>query len=92
MKSHEIKCEHCDFWVDSKTDICPNCKNNIRGEERKKNLERSNKPDPFKPRFIKINNYDNILIQFLKRIVQFGQLIFYAVVSFLIWVTTWAVG
>lgn len=92
MKSHEIKCEHCGYWTNSKIENCPNCNNKIRANDRKNDLERSKRPDPFKPRFIKIKDNDNLIIQFLKRIVQFGQLVFYAIVSFLIWVTTWAVG
>jgi hypothetical protein len=92
MGSHEIKCEHCNNWVSKKEKTCSFCHKNIREIDQKKDLERSNKPDPFKLRLIQINNSDNLLIQFLKRIVQFGQLIFYAVISFLIWITTWAVG
>jgi RNA polymerase subunit RPABC4/transcription elongation factor Spt4 len=92
MSDHQIKCEHCGSWVDANKETCEVCGKVLRAKDKSETLKRSKVPDPLKPQLIKIHDSDSAVMKFFKKLVQVGQLVFYAIVSFLIWVTSWAVG
>ena len=88
---HEIKCPRCTNWTPGHLEHCQHCQFLLREEELREQQQRSLKGD-LKPRLIEIPSSDPVIIKFGKHIVRFGQVIFYVIVSFLIWFTTWAVG
>lgn len=94
MEQHEIKCEHCGEWIDSKNEVCTYCGRTLREEERKQEKESLEKrlKDSLKPQLIEINKNDNFVIKSIKRMIRSGQIVFYAIVTFLIWFTSWAIG
>jgi len=92
MQDHQVKCEHCGEWVPVRYETCDHCGKVLRAKEKHEALQRKRLFDPLKPRFIEIRETDPAPLKLIKRMVQFGQLIFYAIISFLVWVTTWTVG
>ncbi len=87
MKQEKI-CPECSKWTPSKSAICDFCGAELFKKERllKESLEAQ--PDPFKIPLIKINEQDAYLIIFGKRIVQSVQIVFFGIISILIWIAS----
>jgi len=92
MKNHQIKCEHCSEWVSGKYEICENCGKTLRAKEKSEAMKASRVRDPLKPQLIEIYETDAPLIRVGKNIIRVGQIVLYAIIGFLVWITTWAVG
>lgn len=89
---HQIKCEHCGEWVDAKSEQCSYCGKTLREEEKKAASSSKRLKDSLEPQLITIYDDDNVFIKFFKRIIQLGQMTFYAIITFLVWVTSWTIG
>jgi primosomal protein N' len=87
MSKHERKCEHCGHWNDVELEKCESC-----GEEFnrvfKEDMEKLRKKKPFDIPVITIHPDDSPPFKFFKKIVQFHQLIFYAIIGFLVYLST----
>lgn len=92
MKNHQIKCEHCHSWVSAKYETCENCSKTLRAKEKSQALNSNKKRDSLKPDLIQIYEHDKPIVQVGKHIIRTGQIILYAIIGFLVWITTWAVG
>ena len=89
MRFHQKKCEHCGSWTDGKLHNCAFC-GGILDEEYKKENETRKLKIP-EPPLIKIYEDDGVILVALKRVVQFHQLLFYWIVSIVIYFITWVV-
>lgn len=89
MYHSEKKCEHCTMWTDGMLEKCQFCGLTLdfhfkkAGEKLKVNLP--------EPPVIKIYPTDSVFVVLIKRIVQFNQMVFYAIVSFVLWFISWVV-
>ena len=90
--SHQIKCEHCGEWTDPSLDKCTYCGKTLREEEKKVKASSNRLKDSLEPQLITINDDDHPIVKLFKRVVQLGQMIFYAIITFLVWVTSWTIG
>lgn len=89
MAYRERKCEHCNQWTDGNLDRCNYCGLVLDQETKKENEARKLKVP--EPPLIKINEDDHLLVKGFKRIVQFHQLVFYWIVTIVIYFITWVV-
>jgi len=87
MGFHQKKCEHCQMWTDGALHNCAFCGGVLDEVYKAENKARKLKL-PEKP-IIKIYPDDGIFTVVLKRIVQFNQLVFYWIVSIVIYFITW---
>ena len=90
---NEIKCRQCGTWTSSEHQVCSHCGFEFRAAAEKEREER--KPEAMKPLdipMIIIREEDHPLLKFVKKILRIPQLIFYSIVSFLVWMAVWAVG
>ena len=94
MEQHEVKCEHCGEWVSPKNETCSNCGKKLREKEKQKEQESKAKrlKDSLEPQLIEINEYDNLIVKFFKHIFRLGQMVFYAIITFLVWLSSWIIG
>ena len=86
--SREKSCPKCKEW-NLEVDIhCKVCGEELFKKERlvKEGLDAL--PDPFKLPIIKINSDDGYLMILGKRIIQSIQLMFFGIISFLIWIAS----
>lgn len=79
----EERCAKCNEYLDPKA-----------AEDQQKETERIAKEGKKGPVsfIVEIKPDDNLLIVTLKRLVQFGQLVFMAIVSFLLWLAAIVTG
>lgn len=89
---HQIKCEHCGEWVDAHLDQCNFCGKTLREEEKTAASSSNRLKDSLEPQLIPIHDDDSLVVKFFKRIFQLGQMIFYAIIAFLVWITSWTIG
>ena len=74
--------------MSSKLVHCSNCGYELCKKERITREAIEAKPDPFKIPFIPISTKDSYLIVFGKRIIQLVQLVFFGIISILIWIAS----
>ncbi|MDG1848988.1 MAG: hypothetical protein P8I82_00650 [Flavobacteriales bacterium] len=86
--SGEKSCPKCKQWNDTKDPYCVFCGAELFEKERrvKENLEAN--PDPFKVPLIKIDPKDGYLLVFGKRIIQLVQIVFFGILSLLLWIAS----
>ena len=84
----EKVCPNCDKWTSTKSSLCSYCGEELFKKERiiKESIEAQ--PDPFEIPLIKIHSKDGYLIVFGKRIIQSVQLVFFGIISILIWIAS----
>ena len=92
MKNHQIKCEHCEDWVRAKQETCESCGKTLRAREKSEALRKGKLRDPLRPQLISISEFDAPFIKVGKHVIRVGQIILYAFISFMVWMTTWTVG
>jgi len=83
--SAEKSCPKCKEWNAAIDVHCVSCGEELFKKERKVKEQIEAQPDPFKIPFIKINLKDGYLMIFGKRIIQTIQLVFFGILSILIW-------
>jgi len=86
--SAEKSCPKCKEWNQAVDIHCVSCGEELFKKERKVKEELDALPDPFKLPLIKINSEDGYLMIFGKRIIQSIQLVFFGILSFLIWIAS----
>jgi hypothetical protein len=74
--------------MSSKLVYCSNCGYELYEKERITRQAIEAQPDPFKIPFIPISTKDSYLIVFGKRIIQLVQLVFFGIISILIWIAS----
>jgi len=86
--SAEKSCPKCKEWNKAIDVHCISCGEELFKKERlvKESLEAQ--PDPFKTPLIQINPVDGYLMVFGKRIIQFIQIVFFGILSLLIWIAS----
>lgn len=86
---HQKKCEHCTLWTDGSKHHCAYCGGILDEKYKAENTARKlKKPEP---PIIKIYPEDGWFMVGFKRVVQFHQLVFYWIVSIVIYFITWVV-
>ena len=85
MFSEKI-CPKCKKWNKTQYLYCIKCGEELFKKERLQNESLKSKPDPFKIPLIKISSDDGYIVVFGKKIIQIIQLIFFGLISFLIWI------
>ena len=88
---HEIKCDRCNEWTPGHLEHCQNCGKLLRSEDKNELAERKKLGD-LKPKLIKIYPSDEWYITMGKHVIRFGQVLFYLIVSLVVWVTSWTIG
>ena len=88
---HEIKCDNCGEWTPGHLEYCRHCKSLLRAKDKFEHAERKKRGD-LKPRLIKIHPYEVWYIKIGKHAIRFGQVLFYLLVSLVVWVTSWTIG
>ncbi|WBO86386.1 hypothetical protein [Hymenobacter yonginensis] len=91
------KCPHCGFWSpwqQQATDRCERCglyldAPRMRSEQKRQEL--ADKPLPSFMR-LELKPDDGTVLRFFKHIVRGGQLVFGAIVSFLLWLVAMLAG
>lgn len=91
------KCPHCQQWSrwqHGPADRCEHCGELLDPRAQQSALEREElEQQKMPPMFlIEIKPDDNAAVRFFKTIVRGGQLVFAAILSFIIWVVTLAAG
>tara|TARA_B110000977_G_scaffold153355_1_gene194856 strand:+ start:54 stop:329 length:276 start_codon:yes stop_codon:yes gene_type:complete len=84
----EKLCVDCNNWTDSKLKSCRYCGVELFEKERINRQKIAAQPDPFKINLLKIYAKDSYLIIFGKRIIQFVQIVFFGIISILIWIAS----
>ena len=84
----EKSCPNCAKWTNSKLVHCSYCGCELFQKERLIREAIGAQPDPFKIPFIPISSKDSYLIVFGKRIIQLVQLVFFGIISILIWIAS----
>ena len=88
---HEIKCDNCGKWTPGHLEYCQQCGKLLRSEEKLETAKRKSRGD-LKPKLIKIYPYDEWYVVMGKHVIRFGQVLFYLIVSIVVWVTSWTIG
>lgn len=78
----QIKCEHCGYWNDQSRKLCSNC-NGVLNEAYIKEQEELSKVKGMQLPLIEIKESDYALIKAFKHVFRVGQLIFFAIISFI---------
>lgn len=99
MSQPQKKCPHChqwSSWNQKVDDTCQHCNGTLSPKELKeqKEEEARDKSDNFgmELKLITINEDDHPLLKLAKRLIQGGQLLFFAIVSFVVWLATAIAG
>ena len=88
----EKKCPHCGNWTDSRLRHCNLCNGLLYEQEEKEYVQRIENAPKMRIPLIKIYPTDPWYMVVGKRFVQLGQIIYFSLVAFVVWVATWAVG
>jgi len=84
---NEIKCNNCgewSVWSQQESDKCVHCGEVLRpvSDEEKDKIKKRLEVEYVK---VHINEDDNIFVKLFKHVFNFVQMIFIAIISFLIW-------
>ena len=88
---HEIKCDHCNQWTPGHLEHCQKCGKLLRSVD-KMEVDKRKKLGDLKPKLVKIYPSDEWYIVMGKHVIRFGQVLFYIIVSVVVWVTSWTIG
>lgn len=83
-----FKCHHCHRvspWTGKYDDVCTHCGHSVGEQSIKEEVVRDENRNKGQVMWVMIHPSDNPLVKLLKRGVQSTQIIFIAVVSFLVW-------
>lgn len=78
----QIKCGHCEQWNDGAEENCTHC-GKMMNEVYLKEKEILSKAPGMRLPLIEIPEEDNFLKKGIKYVFRFGQLIFFAIISFI---------
>lgn len=81
---HNKKCTACNQWTDGKQNTCSSC-GEILDKEWKKEIEKRKMVNPLALPLIKINPEDSLGMRIWKRVIHFHQLVFFMLVSWVVW-------
>lgn len=80
---HNKKCTTCSQWTDGKQHTCLYCGEEL-DKEWKKEIAKRKLVNPLALPIIKINPEDSLGLQIWKRIIHFHQLVFFMLVSWVV--------
>ncbi|MGD1843866.1 MAG: hypothetical protein ACFB10_00555 [Salibacteraceae bacterium] len=83
----KIKCEHCGLWTHGDRQTCNYC-GEVTDERYKQEVSKRNKINPFEFRFVKIYAIDPWWLKSGKSFLYIAQLIFFAVVSVIVYLSS----
>ncbi len=78
----ETKCEHCGFWTNGQLKKCNYC-GGVLNEKYHSEKEILKNADGTRIPLIKIDPKDPWSVKTGKKIIRFGQLVFFAIITFL---------
>ena len=87
VDSHLKRCKNCGKWTDGKLDHCNHCDHELDVEYKKEVQKRMDLGDPKLP-IIQVRDHDPFWLKIAKRPIQEAQLILYAIMAFLVYLTT----
>ncbi|MEQ9186890.1 MAG: hypothetical protein RLP15_04090 [Cryomorphaceae bacterium] len=85
--SHLKRCAQCENWTDGSLTHCTFCGHEHDQQYKAEIKKREDQGDPRVP-IIQVRNEDPLWLKVFKRPVQIVQLILYAIVAFLVYLTT----
>ena len=87
----EQKCEHCGEWTDGTEEYCQHCTKRLN-EERLKKEKIRHENTKFDIILIKIHPTDHPVIVFFKKIIQYIQIVYFAILTFILWLISMGPG
>ncbi len=85
--THLKRCTYCEQWTDGAKEYCEHCGHEHDKQHKEEVKKRTERGDPRLP-IIQVQSHDPIWLKILKRPVQVAQLILYAFIAFLVYLTT----
>lgn len=87
MHNHLKRCEHCNAWTDGNKTHCEHCRGELNEVYKREVKAREDQGDPRLP-IIQIKANDPTWVKIAKRPIQLVQLVAYAIIAFLVYLTT----
>jgi len=87
VDDHLKRCKNCREWTNGKLDHCTFCGAELDAEYKKEIQKRIDLGDPKVP-LLQVHDHDPVWLKLVKRPIQVAQLIFYAIIAFLVYLTT----
>ena len=84
----EKSCPNCKRWNNAKEVHCIYCGAELFEKERQVREILEANPDPFKIPLVKIDSKDGYLLIFGKRMIQLVQIVFFGILSLLLWIAS----
>lgn len=86
-QNHLKRCADCNQWTDGSLDKCSHCGAQLDKKYKEEIKRREEMGDPRLP-IIQIDKSDPIWIKVIKRPIQLVQIVVYAIIAFLVYLTT----
>lgn len=88
----EVKCEHCGYWTDGNESKCSYCGGVLNQEYIAEREEQAKEDTGMKFPLIEIKEEDPIILKMGKYVVRAGQVVFFAIITFLAYLAAGTVG
>lgn len=88
----EVKCEHCKLWTDGELLSCKHCGGTLNEKYLAEKEELGKVESGMKFPLIEINDDDPVLLKMGKYVVRAGQVVFFAIVTFVAYMAAGTVG
>ncbi len=88
----EVKCEHCKKWTDGTVKECQHCGGVLNAKYLAEKEELEKVETVMKFPLIEIDEDDPILIKMGKYVIRAGQVVFFAIVTFVAYLAAGTVG
>ena len=88
----EVKCEHCGYWTNGLEDKCQYCGGVLNEKYLAEQEELGKVESGMKFPLIEIHEDDPILLKGGKYVVRAGQVVFFAIVTFVAYLAAGTVG
>ena len=89
---HQVKCDHCHQWTDGHKAFCSHCGEMLTEIQLEYERQKRTEDADLRHLLININPDDPIIIRFFKRIIRTVQIIFFALLSFMMWLIAMTPG
>ncbi len=92
MKLNERKCDKCGKWSDGEKYFCNHCGVLMDEERLEEEKKRHESQEGLAVALIKIYPTDHIIVKGIKHIIRIGQIIYFAILTFILWVVAFMSG